>query len=94
LPDIIFLDIRMPGEGGGQVLAALKADPITASIPVVMVSSMTLDESDRAEYGAAAAILHKHALTADTLRAVLAQTSPTAAHHAPTSAFPAEAQER
>jgi hypothetical protein len=76
------------------VLEALKADPVTASIPVVMVSSMTLDDSERAQYGAAAAILHKDALGAHTLRTVLAQTSLAAAQHAPSSVFPAEARQR
>ncbi len=37
LPDLIFLDMLMPGVDGWQVLAALKADPEIASIPVVMI---------------------------------------------------------
>jgi CheY-like chemotaxis protein len=37
-PDAITLDVMMPGMDGWAVLAALKADPETADIPVVMVT--------------------------------------------------------
>jgi signal transduction histidine kinase/DNA-binding response OmpR family regulator len=37
-PDVITLDVLMPGMDGWAVLKALKSDPSTASIPVVMVS--------------------------------------------------------
>jgi CheY-like chemotaxis protein len=37
-PDVITLDVLMPGMDGWAVLKALKADRATASIPVVMVS--------------------------------------------------------
>ncbi|MHA6730579.1 ATP-binding response regulator [Devosia sp. A369] len=37
-PAAIFLDILMPGFDGWDVLAALKADPVTTDIPVFMIS--------------------------------------------------------
>ena len=37
-PRVILLDVMMPGMDGWSVLAALKADPATTGIPVVMVS--------------------------------------------------------
>jgi len=43
-PDAISLDVLMPGMDGWTVLRSLKGDPITASIPVVMVSM--LDDRD------------------------------------------------
>ena len=39
-PDLILLDIRMPGTDGYSVLSALKIDPDTADIPVVFVTGM------------------------------------------------------
>jgi signal transduction histidine kinase/CheY-like chemotaxis protein len=43
-PDAISLDVLMPGMDGWTVLRTLKGDPLTASIPVVMVSM--LDDRD------------------------------------------------
>jgi CheY-like chemotaxis protein len=37
-PDVITLDILLPGADGGQVLAALKADEAVLAIPVVIIS--------------------------------------------------------
>jgi Leucine-rich repeat (LRR) protein len=38
IPDIIFLDIVMPGMTGFQALRALRRDPTTKHIPIVMIS--------------------------------------------------------
>lgn len=38
-PDLIILDLNLPDIGGDQVLAALRADPLTAAIPVVILSA-------------------------------------------------------
>jgi len=37
-PDLIFLDVVLPGISGLELLATLKADPATRDIPVVVVS--------------------------------------------------------
>jgi CheY-like chemotaxis protein len=39
-PDAITLDVMMPGMDGWAVLAALKSEPATADIPVVMLTMM------------------------------------------------------
>lgn len=39
-PDIILLDIKMPGMDGYSVLAHLKANPATAEIPVIFVTAL------------------------------------------------------
>lgn len=53
-PDLILLDVIMPKKDGFEVLKALKADPAVASIPVVMLTSLTQesDEQTAREYGA------------------------------------------
>jgi two-component system cell cycle sensor histidine kinase/response regulator CckA len=37
-PDLILLDVMMPGMNGYEVAATLKADPATKSIPIIMVT--------------------------------------------------------
>lgn len=43
-PDIVLLDVMMPKMDGWQVLAALKADPETADVPVVMLTAKVQDQ--------------------------------------------------
>ncbi|MBI2919156.1 MAG: response regulator [Chloroflexi bacterium] len=45
-PDLVFLDILMPKVDGFKVCQALKADPATAHIRIVMLTALA-QESDR-----------------------------------------------
>jgi len=38
-PDLLFLDINIPGTTGTDVLEAVKADPATAAIQVIVVTA-------------------------------------------------------
>src|ERR1700750_1729971 len=46
LPDVVLLDVMMPGMDGFEVCRRLKGDPKTADIPVVMVTALS-DAADR-----------------------------------------------
>ena len=40
-PDLIILDVMMPGEGGVQMYRHLKTDKTLCNIPVIMLSAIT-----------------------------------------------------
>ena len=71
-PACILLDIMMPDLDGYDICAALKADPQTAAIPVLLVSATTdprvLDQAKRV---GAATVLRKP-IRMDELRRVVA----------------------
>lgn len=46
-PDVILLDLLMPKVSGIEVLRALRADPATAGIPVLILSNSSRDEDKR-----------------------------------------------
>ena len=43
-PDLILLDVMMPGLDGPSTLTKLKADPDTAGIPVIFMTAKVLTE--------------------------------------------------
>jgi CheY-like chemotaxis protein len=70
-PSAIFLDINMPELSGWQCLSALKGDPATKDIPVVMYSTSShhRDKQKATELGAAGFITKPSDLK--TLRTIL-----------------------
>lgn len=68
LPNLILLDLIMPGIQGWEVLKMLKQDPETAPIPVIIVSNLE-QESDKNEImeSGAAGYLIKANLSLKTL---------------------------
>lgn len=59
LPDIILLDIMMPGMSGLEVCQRLKADPRSADVPIIFLTAkdQTEDETEGFSLGAADYIL-------------------------------------
>ena len=46
-PDVVVLDLMMPVLDGFGVLATMRADPLLASIPVVVLTAKTLTDAER-----------------------------------------------
>ncbi|HEY7120628.1 MAG TPA: response regulator [Tepidisphaeraceae bacterium] len=41
VPDVILLDVMMPGMDGVEVLRAIRSDPRTATVPVIVCSAVS-----------------------------------------------------
>jgi CheY-like chemotaxis protein len=64
-PDVILLDMLLPKMAGPDVLKALKSDPATAGIAVVVLSGLSQKNAARLEQDGACAFLEKSALGLD-----------------------------
>ena len=52
LPDLVLMDIALPGIDGVEATRQLKADPATASIQIVALTASVM-QADRARFGEA-----------------------------------------
>jgi len=43
-PDLILMDLELPGESGYEAIQRLKADPATAAIPVIALTAYAMPE--------------------------------------------------
>src|SRR5260370_10580799 len=58
-PDVIVLDLRMPGMGGTELCRRLQADARTKSIPIVLLTGADPEDARRAQRTGAAARVRK-----------------------------------
>jgi CheY-like chemotaxis protein len=70
-PDVVCLDLTMPGSDGHDVLRRLKADPATREIPVVIVTARPLDDALRSRLEDAAGVLSKKDISRETALAAI-----------------------
>ncbi|HZW94975.1 MAG TPA: response regulator [Candidatus Eremiobacteraceae bacterium] len=88
LPDLILLDMLLPKLSGLDVLKSLKKDPLTKSIPVVVMTGMTQKNAQRLREDGAVGFLEKSSLELDkgseklltAVRDILANLSTEQAH--------------
>jgi CheY-like chemotaxis protein len=65
MPDLILLDMLLPKMSGPDVLKALKTDPATKSIPVVVMSGLSQKNAARLQQDGAIGFLEKSSLELD-----------------------------
>lgn len=77
-PELLVLDVNMPGPDGFEVLAQLKEDPTTVEIPVIMLTALSTDDHIRHGWGIGADVYltkpfnpHELGLLVDRWAAVL-----------------------
>ncbi len=58
-PDVIVLDLRMPGMSGTELCARLKGDEKTKQIPIVLLTGADAEEARRAQRSGAEALVRK-----------------------------------
>jgi CheY-like chemotaxis protein len=79
LPDLIYLDLGLPGMGGLEVLEQLRHEPETAAVPVVILTNYS--EPDMVERGRSLGA-QDYLIKVDTPPALLAAAARKWAHHA------------
>jgi CheY-like chemotaxis protein len=67
-PDLILMDLRMPGMGGIEAVKRLKSDPAVSHIPIIVISAWTSHANrDEAIQAGAAKFMAK---PVDTMRLI------------------------
>lgn len=76
-PDMVILDLMLPGVSGFDILRALRADPATHSVPVLMLTAKGQSaDRDEAERLGVSRFMTKPFANADVLAAVRELTAP------------------
>jgi CheY-like chemotaxis protein len=70
-PDVVVLDLMMPGTDGWQVLKVLHGADATRDLPVVILTSHALGGEERSRLAGASAIVSKQDLSRTTLAPVV-----------------------
>jgi CheY-like chemotaxis protein len=72
-PQLIVLDLNLPDRRGDEVLTQLSQDPLTRTIPVIIVTSERLTPAQREDLGRkAAAVLSKGELERESFGRLIA----------------------
>jgi two-component system chemotaxis sensor kinase CheA len=66
-PDVVLLDLRMPGMSGFEFLDRVKQNAALAELPVIVLTSTTPQPEERALLGGASLIISKTDLASGSL---------------------------
>jgi two-component system cell cycle response regulator DivK len=70
LPDVIVMDISLPGIGGDEAICLIKANPRTRFIPIVAITAHGLTAENKARAAGCDAFLTKPCLPEQLVRTV------------------------
>ena len=63
-PDLVLLDLKMPGMSGAEVIHTLRSEEGLASLPILILSGEPVDPDELARLGANASVLKPFDVTA------------------------------
>lgn len=66
-PDVVLLDINMPGMNGYEFLARMNNTPLFARIPAIVLTSAILQPHERSRLQRATMVMSKSSLSSSTL---------------------------
>jgi CheY-like chemotaxis protein len=66
-PDVVLLDLRMPGMDGYTFLDRMSASPTLAEVPAIVMTSTVLSAADHARLGRASLVMSKSDLSTSAL---------------------------
>jgi|GEM_PF-429317 len=89
-PDVVVLDLRMPGMSGAELCSRLKADGRTKDIPIVLLTGADAEEARRAQRAGASALVRKPFSPLDLLAVVERVSGRTPVPRKPRRAKPAD----
>ncbi len=67
VPDVVILDLQMPGMDGFAAFEALAADPQTQSIPIVVLTSQTIDAGLNARFPTGTRLVSKNMISRESV---------------------------
>jgi len=70
-PDVVFLDINMPGVSGFEVMAYIQREPRLEGVPVIIVTSDDQDETRKKVYESGATGIVIKPVTVEAIENVL-----------------------
>ena len=88
-PDLILLDVIMPGFDGGELAARIQADPLLHTVPIVfLTATVSQTEAHRGVKSGGVTLLAKPVSMPDLLACLALHLGPTVANATPPPAPP------
>lgn len=72
-PDVIFLDINMPGKNGFECLASIRSNPLLKDIPVILYSTCSQEETINKAYSSGANLYVSKPTNFNTLKKIISK---------------------